>query len=130
MSRLLLDTHTLLWVVLSPERIPKETLKALRTPSAELLVSAASAWEIGTKHRLGRLEGASAVVDGYSEHLRTLGAGELTISSEHALLAGTMNWVNRDPFDRIIAAQSILESVAVVTGDRQLTDFPAIRTFW
>lgn len=130
MTGLLLDTHVLLWVLLSPDRIPASTLDAIRAPDNALYVSAAGAWEIATKHRLGKLDGAGAVVDGYQEHLTTLGAQELAISGPHALMAGGMNWAHRDPFDRILVAQSLLESLPVVTGDRVLSDFPGIRTIW
>jgi PIN domain nuclease of toxin-antitoxin system len=93
-------------------------------------VSAASAWEIATKHRLGKLEGAAAVVSGYPEHLARLRARELPITGHHALTAGTLQWSHRDPFDRVIVAQAVLESLPVVTSDAALAGFPAIRTVW
>jgi len=130
MRRLLLDTHALLWVLLSPSHIPGATLRTIRDPDTALLVSAASAWEIGTKHRLGMLEGAEAVVEGYHDHLTALRAEELAITGAHALAAGTLRWAHRDPFDRVLAAQSMLESIPLVTSDRELSDFPVIRTVW
>jgi len=66
---LLLDTHALLWTLLEPQRIPGATLGQIRDPDTELLVSAACAWEISTKFRLGKLDEAQAVVHGYSGHL-------------------------------------------------------------
>ena len=65
-TRLILDTHALLWTLLEPDRIPDRTLGQIRDPVTELLVSAASAWEIGTKFRLGKLDEAQAVVHGYA----------------------------------------------------------------
>ena len=130
MTSLLLDTHALLWVLLDPERIPAETLAAVRAPETTVYVSAASAWEIATKHRLGKLEGAAAVVSGYREHLARLRAEELPITGHHALTAGTLQWSHRDPFDRVIVAQALLESLPVVTSDAALMEFPAIRTVW
>ena len=130
MTSLLLDTHALLWVLLDPERIPAETLATVRAPETTVYVSAASAWEIATKHRLGKLEGAAAVVSGYREHLARLRAEELAITGHHALTAGTLQWSHRDPFDRVIAAQAVLESLPVVTSDAALVEFPAIRTVW
>lgn len=128
--RLLLDTHALLWALLAPEKIPSATLDTVRAPSTELLVSAASAWEIATKFRLGRLDGARAVVLGYREHLVRLRAAEVPISGHHALTAGTLSWEHRDPFDRMIAAQAMIESTPVVTADRALAGFPGIHVVW
>lgn len=128
--RLLLDTHALLWVLLDPEKVPEATLDGVRDPATELLVSAASAWEIATKFRLGKLDGARAVVLGYREHLLRLRATELPISSHHALTAGTLTWEHRDPFDRVIAAQAMIESLPVVTADRALAGFPGIHVVW
>ncbi len=130
MTSLLLDTHVLLWVLLAPDRLPAETLATVRAPETTVYVSAASAWEIATKHRLGKLEGAAAVVSGYREHLARLRAEELAITGHHALTAGTLQWSHRDPFDRVIVAQAVLESLPVVTSDAALVEFPAIRTVW
>ncbi|HJX44844.1 MAG TPA: type II toxin-antitoxin system VapC family toxin [Geodermatophilus sp.] len=130
MSALLLDTHALLWTLLEPGRVPVATLAAVRAPGTTVYVSAASAWEIATKHRLGKLDGAAAVVSGYREHLARLRAEELPITGHHALTAGSLRWDHRDPFDRVIVAQAVLESLPVVTGDAALAGFPAIRTVW
>lgn len=129
-TRLLLDTHALLWVLLEPARIPTATLDRIRDADTELVVSAASAWEIGTKFRLGRLGAAEPVVQGYTDHLARLRAVELPISSRHALTAGTLTWDHRDPFDRVIAAQCMLESIALVTADRELGAFPGVQAIW
>lgn len=129
-SPLLLDTHALLWTLLEPDRIPASTLDRIRGHGTELLVSAASAWEIATKFRLGKLDAAPAVVLGYADHLLRLRAAEIPISSHHALTAGSLTWEHRDPFDRLIAAQAMIESIPVVTADRALTAFPGIRVVW
>lgn len=130
MTSLLLDTHVLLWVLLDPRRVPAQTRATVRAPGTTVYVSAASAWEIATKHRLGRLEGAAAVVSGYPEHLSRLRAEELPVTGHHALTAGSLHWSHRDPFDRVIVAQALLESLPVVTRDTALAEFPAIRTLW
>ena len=127
---LLLDTHVLLWTLRQPDRVPELTMALIRDPATELLVSAASAWEIGTKFRLGKLGEAQAVVHAYEDHLHRLRARELQISSHHALTAGLLNWDHRDPFDRIIAAQSMIESVPLCTADPALTAFPGLRVVW
>lgn len=122
--RALLDTHVLIWALLSPDELSASARTLILDASTTLLVSSASAWEIATKHRLGRLPEAADVVHGYLEHLRTLGAQELPISSAHALLAGGMRHAHRDPFDRVLAAQSILEGVPLVTGDAAFGALP------
>jgi PIN domain nuclease of toxin-antitoxin system len=127
---LLLDTHALLWLLLEPDRIPAPTLDLVRDADTDLLVSAASAWEIGTKYRLGRLDQAHGVVYGYAGHLARLRAAELPITAHHALTAGTLSWEHRDPFDRVIAAQSLLEATPLVTADRGISAFPGIRIVW
>jgi PIN domain nuclease of toxin-antitoxin system len=129
-ARLLLDTHALLWTLVDPDRIPPATLNLIRDAGTNLLVSPASAWEIGTKYRLGKLDEAQAVVHGYTDHLSRLRAEELPITSHHALMAGMLTWEHRDPFDRMIAAQCMVESVPLVTADGALTAFPGLRTIW
>ncbi|MEB3321460.1 MAG: type II toxin-antitoxin system VapC family toxin, partial [Synechococcaceae cyanobacterium] len=86
--RLLLDTHVLLWAVLEPHKLPKGMRERIEDPGTELLVSAASAWEIGTKWRIGKLTGAEVVVKHYERALDGLGAHELPIRSQEALQAG------------------------------------------
>jgi PIN domain nuclease of toxin-antitoxin system len=129
-ARILIDTHVVLWMLLDPANIPDKTLELVRDPGTELLISAASAWEIGTKYRLGKLADAHAVVHGYAGHLARLRATELPISAHHALTAGLLSWEHRDPFDRVIAAQALLESVPLVTTDRALATFPGIQVIW
>ena len=77
-----------------------------------------------------RLDDAAAVVSGYPEHLDRLRAEEIPITGHHALTAGSLQWSHRDPFDRVIVAQAVLESLPVVTSDVALAEFPAIRTVW
>lgn len=129
-ARLLLDTHALLWVLLSPDRIPGPTLDLIRAAETEVTVSAASAWEIAIKHRLGKLPEAQAVVHGYEHHLRRLRAEELPVTSRHALTAGMLAWDHRDPFDRMIATQSMVESLTLVTRDSAFSALPGLRLAW
>jgi PIN domain nuclease of toxin-antitoxin system len=130
MTSLLLDTHALLWALLEPDRIPEPTRAHLGQASTDLVVSAASAWEIATKYRLGKLDGAAAVVHGYRDHLARLRARELPITAHHALTAGLLTWSHRDPFDRVIAAQAMIESLPLVTADNALSAFPGLRIVW
>ena len=127
--RVLLDTHALLWALMEPERLSTTAREIIADPSTVLMVSSASAWEIATKHRLGRLDAADAVVHGFRAHLDRLGAEELAIRTDHAILAGSLQGPHRDPFDRMLAAQSLIEAVPVVTGDRGIADLGA-PTLW
>ena len=79
--RYLLDTHVLIWALTEPERLSPRVRALLEDPDTPLLVSSASAWEMATKHRLGKLSGAEAVLEGLEGHLSRLGAEELPIPS-------------------------------------------------
>jgi len=127
--RVLLDTHALLWLLLEPAKLSKRVRRLLSDTGTEVLVSSATAWEIATKHRLGKLEHAADVVLGYSEHLRTALATELSISSAHALFAGSFKNAHKDPFDRLLASQSALEGIPLVSNDRAFDEFP-VTLFW
>ncbi len=128
--RLLLDTHVLLWAWRDPARLSTTARELIEDASVELLVSAASAWEISTKSRLGKLPGAETIVLSYEQNLDLLGAHEVPISSRHALAAGGLTWDHRDPFDRILAAQSILDGLPLVTGDAAFSTLPGLHCVW
>lgn len=125
MTRLLLDTHVLLWALFEPHKLPDSLRALLARPDNVRLVSAATAWEIATKYRLGRLPHALPLVQSYSDHLARFQATELPVGSRHALVAGGFSQAHRDPFDRILAAQSLLEGVPLVTADPAFQAFPA-----
>ncbi len=121
--RVLLDTHIFLWAVLEPERLPDAIRALIESPENELVVSAASAWEIATKFRLGKLPGAAALVKHYSKAIDGLGATELAVSRDHALKAGGWNNPHRDPFDRMLAAQAAMERLPLVSVDKAMHVF-------
>lgn len=83
----------------------------------EVLVSAASAWEIATKYRKGRLAEAAPLVEDWSTFVRELGLVELPISSAHAVRSGLLPLANPDPFDRMIAAQAPIEDATAVSNE-------------
>lgn len=126
---LLLDTHVLLWALMEPERLSDRARQALENPDNTLLVSSASAWEMAVKYRLGRLPGAESVVHGFDRHVKALRATELPMTSQHALLAGRLEVHHRDPFDRVLAAQSLVEGATLVTSDPAMKTFP-ISIIW
>jgi PIN domain nuclease of toxin-antitoxin system len=125
----LLDTHVLLWALLSPERLSDSAHDLIERPDTTLLVSSASAWEIAIKHALGRLAGAEAIVAGLPRHLERLGATPLAIDVEHALVAGALPPHHRDPFDRMLVAQARSEGVPLVSNDALLTRYE-VQILW
>ena len=126
--RLLLDTSTLLWITSRPGAARRPPPGArLDDEDSELWISAASAWEIATKHRLGRLPQAQPLVHDWDGHLDRFGFGQLDIAHRHALRAGGYDVAHTDPFDRMIAAQAELEELTVVASDRSFDLFPVTR---
>ncbi len=110
--RLLLDTHALLWW-LEDERLGPAAAAAVRDPDSDVLASAASAWEIAIKARLGKLDAPSDLRDSLHEaQIR-----ELCVTVEHGLAAGALPLHHADPFDRMLVAQARLERLTLVTND-------------
>lgn len=125
--KFLLDTHVFLWLLAKPERIEIGARQMLQSRENELLVSAVSALEVAIKVRIGKLK-APGLVDGWSSSVRDKAAVELDITSHHATMAGSLVWEHRDPFDRLLAAQAILESSTLVTVDANLLQLRGLRT--
>ncbi|MGI9155525.1 MAG: type II toxin-antitoxin system VapC family toxin [Marmoricola sp.] len=123
----LLDTHVLLWVLSRSERLPDNVRTELADPANRLVVSAVSAFEIATKNRLGKLPGVGALLFAWTERLSDLGAEELAVRGPHAVLAGSMSWTHRDPFDRMLVAQSVIEDLVLVTSDAAIQRGPTSR---
>lgn len=90
----------------------------IQSPKHRILVSSASAWEIATKHRIGKLPEAKQLVAEYPETLRRAKFEELTITAAHAIRAGNLPIAHRDPFDRMLMAQAELESLPIITHDK------------
>lgn len=114
----LLDTHVFLWLLGDPGRVPHGARNDLADPDNRLLVSSVSATEVATKNRLGKLPGVGDLLFGWEQRVASLRAEELALSSRHALLAGSLPWPHRDPFDRLLVAQSVVEDAVLVTADR------------
>ena len=126
----LLDTHVMLWALTEPARLGRAARDVVENRSSRLVVSAVSAWEITTKHRLGKLPQADVLLGAYGKHLDRLGAIRLAVNEDHALLAGRLDWNHRDPFDRMLAAQAMTESLMIITGDPAFAGCPGVPTLW
>jgi PIN domain nuclease of toxin-antitoxin system len=114
---ILLDTHALLWWLAGDERMPPKLRRRLSDVSKPVFVSAATAWEMATKVRLGKLPVAAPIVERLPELLAEQGFRELPISLAAANLAGRIAAAHRDPFDRMLAAQATLEQLDLVSAD-------------
>jgi PIN domain nuclease of toxin-antitoxin system len=127
--RLLLDTHALLWWMTEDPQLSEPARLAMLDVQNEVWVSAVSAWEIATKQRLGKLPDVPAVQQWFHELVAADGFQLLPITAAHALRAGAYDSAHRDPFDRMLAAQSELENLDLVSCDAALPSF-GCRVFW
>ncbi len=127
--KLLLDTHVLLWALLEPQKLSPALRIALEDSDTTLLVSAATAWEIATKWRLGKLRQAQAVVGNYTMALHRLAAVELPISGPIARAAGLWQVPHRDPFDRLLAAQAKAHQLTLASTDPAFAQFDGVVVF-
>lgn len=130
MTDLLLDTHAFVWAISTPDRLGGTARSLLEDPSNRVLVSAATAWELATKTRLGRFPEAEPIVAQYRELVAALGAKELAITGAHALRAGGLRWDHRDPFDRMLAAQALIEHATLVTRDGAFAELGGLDVSW
>ncbi len=117
--KLLLDTHTLLWFIANDPKLSPVARKLVEDGDNVLFVSIATVWEIAIKNGLGKLVLAEPIeIEIFlPNQLRTNRIDVLPITQEHAFLAGKLPLHHRDPFDRMLIAQSLIESIAVVTAD-------------
>jgi PIN domain nuclease of toxin-antitoxin system len=121
--KLLLDTHVLLWAAGQPERLPKGTQTLLDDPQNELLFSSANLWEIAIKRGLGRPD-FRADVRLLRRGLLDNGYQELPITCEHAVMIGALPPLHKDPFDRILVAQTVVEGIILLTADPMVAQYP------
>ena len=127
--QVLLDTHTLLWWFTDDDRLSTTARDIIGDDANDVLVSAASAWEIATKQRLGKLDEVPQAADRFAELVTADGFRHLPITHLHSLRAGGYEVPHRDPFDRMLAAQSELERLALVTKDPMFSLF-GVETLW
>jgi PIN domain nuclease of toxin-antitoxin system len=118
--KFLVDTHCWLWLQASPSRLSGEILTLLADPANDLLLSAASSWEIAIKYTLGKLPLPLPPAQYVPERMAASGTQALAVEHSHALQVTALPAHHRDPFDRLLIAQAQLERLVLVTVDRQL----------
>jgi len=121
--KLLLDTHVLLWAAGAPERLASDIRALLDDPENQPIFSAASLWEIAIKKSLGRgdfIVDARALRHGLLDN----GYSELAVSGEHAVAIDALPPIHKDPFDRILVVQAIVESITLLTADAIVAQYP------
>ena len=129
MTRLLLDTHAFLWWLAGDERLSADAREAIREELDPIFVSAASIWEITTKHRLGKLPAASAIVGDLTEVIESQGFAGLPITVRHGEAAGALPGPHRDPFDRMLIAQALLDDLVLVSNEQAFGAY-GVRLLW
>lgn len=129
MTHLLLDTHALIWFGLDYPTLSGQARDAIRDAEDEVFVSAATAWEITTKFRLGKLPEAAPFVSDIGGSIRNFGFLPLSITVEHAQRSGALPGVHKDPFDRMLVAQALAENLTLVSNETIFDQF-GVRRLW
>lgn len=123
--RLLVDTHAALWLLNEDQRLSSSADRMLTDSSNEVLLSAAVVWEVAIKRSLGKLDAP----DGFAGMLLDAGAVPLAISIDHARAVRSLPWHHRDPFDRLLVAQAVLEDAVLLSSDDRLHAYD-VRVAW
>ncbi len=118
-SAILLDTHTLLWLVSNPDQVSTAAREQIADSTREVMVSAVSAWEIAINTQLGRLNG-EPLLSAWPDIMAAMAVTELAIEAADAVLAGRLAWNHRDPFDRMIVAQAARRGLTIATRDADI----------
>jgi PIN domain nuclease of toxin-antitoxin system len=129
--RVLLDTHTLVWAVMEPKKLPTKVHQILNESSTQSFFSAVSLYEISLKFHAGKREEVAELATEKTsfEILSDFGAIELPVYSSHARLAGAFSSTHKDPFDRLLAAQAILEQMTLLSADPLMDSF-GVQRIW
>ena len=127
--RLLLDTHALIWWLAGDEALSRRAREAIADEANEISISAASAMEVATKCRIGKLAGAELLARNFEAIIASQGFSELPITVHHARLAGEMNIEHKDPFDRFLIAQAQAEDMVLVSNEALFDSF-AVQRLW
>ena len=118
-SAILLDTHTLLWLVSTPDQVSPPARDEIADSARQVMVSAVSAWEIAIKTRLGRLDG-EMLLSAWPDIMAAMAVNEVDIEAADAIMAGRLPWNHRDPFDRMIVAQAARRGLTIATRDADI----------
>jgi PIN domain nuclease of toxin-antitoxin system len=129
-TTLLLDTHAYVWALTEPRRLSDRARAAIEAPSNIVLVSAATAWEMAIKYRAGKWPEAEILLAQHDDLTSALGARSLDISAADAIRAGSLDWDHGDPFDRMLAAQSLRQQAAMVTRDAVFGHLRGLSIIW
>lgn len=127
--RLLLDTQAFLWAASAPERLSPRARRAIEAERNEVFLSTASVWEIAIKTQIGRLSPTLDLEELVPERLTERSLIPLPVLMPHAIRVASLPDVHRDPFDRLLVAQAIVEGLHLVTADRRLRDYP-VKVVW
>ena len=127
--QLLLDTHAFLWWLGGDDSLSGNARAAIADEANSVFISAASAWEITTKHRIGKLSGVGAIVADLKAAIADQGFAGLAISLRHGQVAGALPGPHRDPFDRMLIAQAMLEDMVLVSNEQPF-DAYGVRRLW
>ena len=121
--RVLLDTHALVWMLDANPRLSTRAAVVIDDPATDLLVSAVSGYEIGLKNTAGKFPEATSLAAAFERQIARAGCRSLPVTLAHAVAAGKLDLAHRDPFDRLLAAQALVEGVPLVSNDEAFDRF-------
>jgi len=125
--KLLLDTHTLIWISLDPGRINPQTLSTMKDPMNEIYFSAVSTWEMAIKIRIGKMEVPGGLALFVAKALEEIAASPLSVTLAHTLLLESLPLHHSDPFDRLLVSQCLFENMPIISIDAKLDAYGVTR---
>ncbi len=120
---MLLDTQTWLWIQVSPERLNEDALALITDSNSDLLLSAASSWEMAIKYALGKLPLPVPPAEYVPDRMRSSGVTGIPVTHRHAMHVAQLPSHHRDPFDRMLIAQAQLDGLTILTADRMFDQY-------
>jgi PIN domain nuclease of toxin-antitoxin system len=125
----MLDTHTVLWTALNDPKLSDRARNLVEDVSNEVFVSVICIWEIATKVRIGKMQHPGELLQAPHAALRRMGFRDLPLLLSHARLGGSLKHTHKDPFDRMLAAQALIEDFTLISADRVFDDL-AVTRLW